>query len=175
MAKGDNGHVPDHLRTALGLRSAIYKDVLNESERSRIPPPSHLRPGDPVTAIGSLALIQSSMALLVELALKGLLQRQRPLTKRDYTHDLRSLYDRLPEDVRDCLDERWQLLRRELAITTGSPTLPKLLQQHSNDLTAWRYFEPASEGYEVSAEPLQLYLAASAILDGLGADSGRIV
>ena len=173
MAKSHYAHVPDHLGTALGLRSAIYTDVFNENERSRIPPPDLLRAGEPVTAFGTLALFQLSLALLVELSLKGVLQRQRPLTKRDHTHNLRILFDRLPEDVRGCLDDRWQQLCRELGITTGSPTLPKLLQQHRNDLTVWRYFEPTTEGYEVSAEPLQLYLAASAILDGPGADSGR--
>ena len=92
------------------------------------------------------------------MALKSLLQSAVGEFSR--THDLVDLFDALPPDLANDLQET----HRRLSVS-GVP-LPDLLELHRHDFVRWRYLD---EKVEVLAADFQeLQLAISAILEHLG-------
>ena len=88
--------------------------------------------------IGMISIDTVMLSFALELALKGALQRTNKEPAR--THDLKDLYESLPEDDQGRISEQWgkQLFLSEEAKDMGPGCFFSL---HREDFTNWRYLE----------------------------------
>ena len=93
---------------------------------------------DSLIDIGMISINAVMLSFALELALKGALQRTGKEPPR--IHDLKELYESLPQDDQDRISEKWgkKLFLSGEAKDMGPPDFFSL---HRKDCTNWRYLE----------------------------------
>ena len=94
---------------------------------------------DQVVDIGLIAINATMLSFALELALKGALQRANG--EYDYDHDLKKLYEDLPDEDQQRIIDQWgEIVWLSQEAKDMGPK--SFFSQHRRDFMDWRYMEP---------------------------------
>ena len=130
--------------SAISLNNTIQSTVGD----SQAPPPAQLLRR---RALVQVVVIMTSFA--IEMGLKAIMSKERVSFRK--IHDLRALYDRVPDRIRLHIDD---VARREGVSMNG------VCEAHSNSFTDWRYAADERQSGAFHADPYALLNAAFAAI-----------
>ena len=120
---------------------------------------------DEAVDIGMIAIDTTMLSFALELALKGALQRANG--KYDHDHDLKRLYEDLPDEDQERIIDQWG---QSLFLSPEAKDMgPKcFFSQHRRDFRDWRYMEPGRRtirGLDIHAALIAVNAASYTSMD----------